>query len=141
MANGKQLSQEGAEEILDILDSYIDVKEAVTNKDTIIRLLGERCNQLLKDKGDLTDKIIELETKLKEFDMLRSDNKRLGKILKKTISDRDRNVRRREELKEQIEKMKCYMNCDYSTHPDDCPVLKKKKKTECNNCAEWRLKE
>ena len=29
MANGKQLSQKGAEEILDIIDSYIDVKEAV----------------------------------------------------------------------------------------------------------------
>ena len=27
MANGKQLSQKGAEEILDIIDSYIDVKE------------------------------------------------------------------------------------------------------------------
>lgn len=29
MANGKQLSQKGAEEILDIIDSYIDVKETV----------------------------------------------------------------------------------------------------------------
>lgn len=32
MANGKQLSQKGAEEILDIIDSYIDVKEAVSEK-------------------------------------------------------------------------------------------------------------
>ena len=32
MANGKQLSQKGAEEILDIIDSYIDVKEAVEKK-------------------------------------------------------------------------------------------------------------
>lgn len=29
MANGKQLSQKGAEEVLDIIDSYIDVKEVV----------------------------------------------------------------------------------------------------------------
>jgi hypothetical protein len=29
MANGKQLSQKGAEEILDIIDSYINVKETV----------------------------------------------------------------------------------------------------------------
>ena len=30
MATGKQLSQEGADFILDLMDSYIDVKEAVT---------------------------------------------------------------------------------------------------------------
>ena len=30
MANGKQLSQKGADFILDLMDSYIDVKEAVT---------------------------------------------------------------------------------------------------------------
>lgn len=41
MANGKQLSQKGAEEILDIIDSYIDVKEAVTQK--------KCCNCLDKD--------------------------------------------------------------------------------------------
>lgn len=30
MANGKQLSQKGTDFILDLMDSYIDVKEAVT---------------------------------------------------------------------------------------------------------------
>lgn len=30
MANGKQISQKGADFILDLMDSYIDVKEAVT---------------------------------------------------------------------------------------------------------------
>ena len=33
MANGKQLSQKGVEEILDIIDSYIDIKEAVIEKE------------------------------------------------------------------------------------------------------------
>lgn len=31
MANGKQLSQKGADFILDLMDSYIDVKEAATS--------------------------------------------------------------------------------------------------------------
>lgn len=33
MANGKQLSQEGAEEILDIIDDYISLKEACTKEE------------------------------------------------------------------------------------------------------------
>ena len=32
-----------------------------------IKLLGERCNQLLKDKGDLTDKVTELEQQIKKM--------------------------------------------------------------------------
>lgn len=31
------------------------------------RLLGERCNQLLKDKGDLTDKVKNLEEELADY--------------------------------------------------------------------------
>lgn len=42
MANGKQLSQKGAEEILDIIDSYIDVKEAVTTK-TCLNCNNKKC--------------------------------------------------------------------------------------------------
>lgn len=44
-------------------------------------------------------------------------------------------------LLKQIEDMKCYMNCDYSTHVNGCPVLKKKKITDCKGCNEWRLRE
>ncbi len=42
MANGKQLSQKGAEEILDIIDSYIDVKEAVTTR-TCLNCNNQKC--------------------------------------------------------------------------------------------------
>lgn len=42
MANGKQLSQKGAEEILDIIDSYIDVKEAVEKKKRLITIIPKK---------------------------------------------------------------------------------------------------
>lgn len=48
MANGKQLSQKGADFILDLMDSYIDVKEAVTP--CVVRAVNP--NEIIKDFYD-----------------------------------------------------------------------------------------
>jgi len=37
------------------------------DKDLEIKQLGERCNQLLKDKGDLTDKVTRLEQQIEKM--------------------------------------------------------------------------
>ena len=58
------------------------------------RLLGERCNQLLKDKGELTDKIADIKA---NCDL--------------AIEGRDIKIK---ELEQQVEKMKCCGNCRFS---------------------------
>ena len=44
-------------EIMELKEDLRNKKIAIQNKKTEIKLLGDRCNQLLKDKGDLTDRI------------------------------------------------------------------------------------
>lgn len=61
------------------------------------RLLGERCNQLLKDKGELTDKIAELNMKIDG--------------LEEQTSYMFNEIALQEQ---QIEKMKCCGNCRFS---------------------------
>ena len=82
------------------------------------RLLGERCNQLLKDKGELTDKIADIKA---NCDL--------------AIEGRDIKIM---ELAEQIEQMKCCENCRWLW-------LKKNNETvtACSSCKDknmWRLK-
>ena len=80
------------------------------------RILGERCNQLLKDKGELTDKIAELNMKI---DGLEEQNSYMFDTI---------------DLQEQqIEKMKCCFNCKHSrTEYEHCRTDKHEK---------WEIKE
>ncbi|MBO7733652.1 MAG: hypothetical protein J6S67_13900 [Methanobrevibacter sp.] len=74
-------------------------------------LLGERCNQLLKDKGDLTDRVSNQAESLRVI-MLEEEKKR----------------KRIEELEQQIEKMKCCANCKHSrTDYEHCRTDKHEK--------------
>ena len=83
------------------------------DKGSIVRQLGERCNQLLKDKGDLIDCIAKLE---KENTDLR-DN--YDQFKASAIPEIERLQKENAELKEQIEKMKtiikkkCCKKCLY----------------------------
>ena len=112
------------------------------------RLLGERCNQLLKDKGYLTDKIADIkancdlaiegrEVKIKE---LEEENERLKGDLELWESGGCRATNLFEcgvvkELKQQIEQMKCCPNCDFVFRDGNCYYDK-----ECKNKDHWKLR-
>ena len=101
------------------------------------RLLGEHCNQLLKDKGDLTDHCQRLIDQYSELfatkEQLSQDNSYLKtkiKSLEEQIADikancdlaiegRDIKIK---ELKEQIEKMKRHCNCKHRDSEGYCEV-------------------
>jgi hypothetical protein len=70
------------------------------------RLLGERCTQLLKDKGDLTDQIADIKA---NCDL--------------AIEGRDIKIK---ELEQQIEKMKRHCNCKHRDSEGYCEVKRKK---------------
>jgi chromosome segregation ATPase len=94
---------EGWERKVEKLQNDLSNKRiSIKNKKAEIKLLGERCNQLLKDKGELTDKIADIKA---NCDL--------------AIEGRDIKIM---ELKQQIEKMKLCQNCksednDYMEKP------------------------
>ena len=92
------------------------------------RLLGERCNQLLKDKGELIDKVKELQDHLAEEVELHLHAEEYIKSLEKENAELKHNKKtvvhladcleekmkeRIEELEQQIEKMK---RCEICKH-------------------------
>lgn len=44
-------------------------------------------------------------------------------------------------LKEQIEKMRNFQNCDYQLHIIDCPIFKSGGHISCKKCPHWILQE
>ena len=70
-----------------------DMANKIAKLDKEYELLGKRCNQLLKDKGALLDRIKELETENEQI----KNSDTLCKIIGK--------------LKLQIENLKCCENC------------------------------
>lgn len=113
------------------------------------RLLGERCNQLLKDKGELTDQIADIkancdlaiegrDVKIKELE--------LELTVEKDQHQEEINLHLHAEdyiksLEQQIEKMKCCANCkSFKGYGETCegwgePVLN----LNCD-CTEWELR-
>lgn len=89
-------------------------------------LLGERCTQLLKDKGDLTDRVSNQAESLRVI-MLEEEKKR------KQI----------EVLEQQIEQMKNWCNCKnyLSCLKECCRKNISFEKGICYNCKKWELKE
>ena len=86
------------------------------------KLLGERCNQLLKDKGNLTDQIADIKA---NCDL--------------AIEGRDIKIK---ELEQQIEKMKRHCNCKHRDSEGYCEV----KRTylmdlSYDGCDKWELED
>ena len=77
-----------------VLQSYL---ASAKPREKEIKVLGERCLQLQKDKGELIDKVRDLEEKLANADY--------------QLEGRDLEIK---ELEAQIEKMKCCSNCEWS---------------------------
>ena len=112
------------EKIIKLEQDLENKKLAIKNRNAEIKLLGERCNQLLKDKGDLTDRCRELEQENnKLFDVINNQDVKIA------------------DLEQQIEKMKCCDNCanedredfyDDTWHNDVC--------VNCKNHDKWELK-
>lgn len=100
-----------AEQEEKIADIKANCDYILEGKDLEIKTLGERCNQLLKDKGDLTDRVSNQAESLRVI-MLEEEKK--GKRI--------------EELEQQIEKMKCCTNCKHSrTEYEHCRTDKHEK--------------
>ena len=84
--------------------------------------LSKHILELQKDKGELTDKVRELENRIegyknqifykeKALDKVKRDRDR---IVHRVTKDKKRLIRRNTEFKAQIEKMKCCYNCKHS---------------------------
>ena len=115
-----------------------DQNEKLTDLEKENRLLGERCNQLLEDKGDLTDQIADIKANCdyilegKEIEY-REERKKLCdgfENMKATLESKIAELKAENELiknsdslckligeqKLQIEKMKCCENCKYNSY-------------------------
>lgn len=114
------------------------------------RLLGERCNQLLKDKGDLTDKIADIKAncdlaiegrdiKIMELEKQVKD---LEWQLQEVVKDNDNYQAENKRLEQQIEKLKCCGNCSkYDRNNRVCSRTKFSViETLCNCSDDWELR-
>ena len=114
------------------------------------KLLGERCNQLLKDKGELTDQIGDIkancdlaiegrDVKIKE---LENQVKDLEWQLQEVAKDNDYYQAENKRLEQQIEKMKRHCNCKHRDSEGYCEV----KRTylidlSYDGCDKWELED
>ena len=98
------------------------IQKDVTDLENQNKLLGKRCNQLLKDKGELTDQIADIKA---NCDL--------------AIEGRDIKIK---ELEQQIEKMKRHCNCKHRDSEGYCEV----KRTylmdlSYDGCDKWELED
>lgn len=121
--------------------AYCNEKHKKEELEKESHLLGERCNQLLKDKGDLTDQIADIkancdlaiegrDVKIKELE--------LELTVQKDQLQEETNLHLHAEeyiksLEQQIEKMKCCGNCTKG----NCVNIGQKGKA----CAYWTSNE
>lgn len=131
---GKEI--EYREERKKLCDNFENMKATLESQ---IATLGKRCNQLLKDKGDLTDELSKCKETLAQtiendevaYETLKlHDEEEIGMLNSKVA-----------ELEQQIEKMKCCANCkSFKGYGETCegwgePVLN----LNCD-CTEWELR-
>ena len=114
------------------------------------RLLGERCNQLLKDKGELTDQIADIKANC-DFAIEGRDIKikelELELTVEKDLHREETNLHLHAEdyiksLEQQIEKMKRHCNCKHRDSEGYCEV----KRTylidlSYDGCDKWELED
>lgn len=101
-----------------------------------IKSLGKRCLQLQKDKGNLTDRVRELEQQIEQA--------KKDKVVEHFESyGQCRDSRRIAELEAQIEKMKCCGNCkhQYEGQYHNGFKCKDHYKEEVCESYEWELAE
>lgn len=123
-----------------VVEEVID--DLFEGKDLVIKELGERCNQLLKDKGNLTD---ELDERTKD---LLNANHRIEQMqdAKCTscteLGGMQLKINR---LEQQIEKMKCCGNCSHRRYWGNelgCKLdLDKQFECDNNNKKYWEFRE
>lgn len=131
--------------------AFTYVVEEIVEKE--IKQLGERCNQLLKDKGDLTDRLSEeVELHLHTEEYAKSLEKELAEWkeewqeqVQKAIDEgweRTKLTGRVRELEQQIEKTKCCENCKHKkSEVDRCELLMYTMNAcLCKNKDKWELK-
>lgn len=140
------------EKIADLKANFDYVLEG---KDLEIKQLGERCNQLLKDKGDLTDKLAQtIENDEEDYETLKlHDEEEIGMLksrveeleqeltVQKDLLQEETNLHLHAEdyiksLEQQVEKMKCcgnckFKGCDKSNSYQTCWY--------CTNKDKWKL--
>ena len=133
MANGKQLSQKGADFILDLMDSYIDVKEAVTP--CVVRG-GERMTEeeLEKEKCELLGII---QGKDKAIADLKKENAAYRDISESKIENLKDDVRA---LRKQIAKMRNCENCQTVRDANGNCYLHKDGKCDPKTKIKWEIK-
>ena len=134
--NGSRGSGQSIRLLVDVFENNIkeleedlrNKKIAIQNKKAEIKLLGERCNQLLKDKGNLTDRNKELEQQ--------------NKVLLQNLEDTEIVNK---SLEQQIEKMKCCGNCSHFKTDNNnlYPILRCEFEypNKCENKDKWEIKE
>ena len=121
------------------------------------RLLGERCNQLLKDKGDLTDQIADIkancdlaiegrDVKIMELEKENAELKHNKKTVVHLADCLEEKMKERiEELEQQIEKMKCCENCQHFKNEEDVEYCWNCERQQDNDDEiikdEWEIKE
>lgn len=112
------------EKIADLKANFDYVLEG---KDLKIKLLGERCNQLLKDKGDLTDELAQWKEEWQEQVQKAIDEGWERTKLTGRVRELEQQIDKLQEQnsqmfntialqEQQIEKMKRYMKCENCVH-------------------------
>lgn len=117
---------------IDCCGLWVSYKDYINKLEKEYKLLGERCNQLLKDKGDLTDELAKWKEEWQEQVQKATDEgwertKLTGKV---------------RELEQQIEKMKRHCNCKHRDSEGYCEV----KRTylidlSYDGCDKWELED
>lgn len=102
------------------------------------RLLGERCNQLLKDKGDLTDKCRKLEQEIvnlhETLDLRRMQLDDSAEIIKEMQSKVDTLEKENAELK----RLRCCENCknvSLQLHWKESKDIDERRQFVCGTCG------
>lgn len=131
------------EERKKLCDDFENMKAGLESQ---IATLGERCNQLLKDKGDLTDELAKWKDEWQEQVQKATDEgwertKLTGRVreleqennkLLDVINNQDVKIA---DLEQQIERMKVCSSCDFIFTDGNCYYDK-----ECKNKDHWKLR-
>lgn len=140
----------GSDEYADITD-YNNIKQAFLDGaefgfDNAKNKMEKHIAELEQINAELkTVKIPQLERKIASIRGVHSvDCKKLNARLEQCERQKERITeleKEKAELREQIEKMRNFQNCDYQLHIVDCPIFKNDGHISCKKCPHWILLE